>query len=457
MSGEFSGQRVVVMGLGRFGGGVGVTRWLAGQGASVVVTDVDPEDRLRGSLGEVWDLVESGAVRLRLGGHVASDFRDADVVVVNPAVPRPWDNGYIAAAREGGARVTTEIGLVVERVGAAGPSRERVIGVTGTAGKSTTTAMIGALLEARGVPAWVGGNIGGSLLGDLGTVGAADLVVLELSSAQLWWLGEELAWSPGIAVVTGFAPNHLDWHGTEDHYLASKRVIIAHQAPSDVAVFADARTAARFAQDAGGRPVIADASAGARARLRIPGEHNRRNAATAVTAACIALQATDDAWAIEALSGFVGLPHRLAFVGEFGGVRCYDDSKCTTPEAAALALAAFDEAGECGVGRVHLICGGYDKGVDLGPMLRAAAGCAGVHAIGATAPAIVAGVLAAGGCAGPCGDLARAVEAALSRAAPGDVLLLSPGCASWDQFENFVERGETFARLVRQRGTLLGE
>ena len=159
MSGEFDGRRVTVMGLGRFGGGSGVARWLAGQGARVVATDLQTESQLGSSLDELADHIRRGAITLRLGGHEQRDFTDCDLVVVNPAVPAPWANPHLVAAR---APMTTEIRLLVERL-----ERRRVIGVTGTAGKSTTAAMVHHVLCGAGLTAHLGGNIGGTLLGCL--------------------------------------------------------------------------------------------------------------------------------------------------------------------------------------------------------------------------------------------------------------------------------------------------
>ncbi len=454
---SYEGAHVTVMGLGRFGGGVGVTRWLAGQGASVLVTDLEPAERLEKPLGKIADLVESGAVSLRLGEHREEDFRGADVVVANPAVPKPWENRYLRAAGDAGVPVTTEIRLLVERL----PNEDRTIGVTGTAGKSTTAAMVAHALressgagESDGWPSegfggrvWLGGNIGGSLLGELDAIGERDWVVLELSSAQLWWLGEgvgyEVArgWSPAVAVVTNLAPNHLDWHGVLEHYEACKRSIARRQAPEGVAVL-DESLADWLGDPTGARErrpgdrVVGPPFA---AETSLPGDHNRRNAALALAAVEAALGIGVDP---RALSSFHGLPHRLELVGEPGGVRVFNDSKCTTPRGAAMAIEAFES------GPVRLICGGYDKGVDLSPMVEAARSCVAAYCIGATGPGLATAIREAGGRAHDCGTLEAAVERACADAKAGEVVLLSPGCASWDQFENYEQRGERFAELA---------
>lgn len=440
--GDLSGKRVTVMGLGGFGGGVGVTRWLARQGAHVLVTDGKPADKLAASVAAVKDLVDAGSVTLRLGEHREDDFTGADLVIVNPAVPTPWSNPYLKAAETAGVRLTTEIGLAIAGL----PTRERTLAVTGSVGKSTTSAMIHHALASVGREVVFGGNIGGSLLGR--TIHEDTWVVLELSSFMLHWLGRE-RWSPAVAVVTNLAPNHLDWHGDLDHYAASKQQLLKHQRPGDAAILA-ANTRSWDTAPGVGRIEIAE-DAGVTGLL-VPGRHNALNAAVA-RAAVLAALSRDGRGTIpparidDALRTFPGLAHRLQRVGVFAGVTCFNDSKSTTPESTLLALEAMKESG--GLSRVHLIAGGYDKGSDLTPIARLSGELAGLYTVGQTGPAIDA---AAPGRTRPCGTVEAAVDAAFTRAVPGDILLLSPACASWGQFENFEKRGELFEKLVRARG-----
>lgn len=477
---DIAGKRVTVMGLGRFGGGVGVTRWLAAQGAEVLVTDIDPADKLADSVERIQDLVDRGSITLRLGEHNVADFTTCEIVVANPAVPRPWENRFLRAAHAAKIPVTTEIRLLVERL----PTRRHTIGVTGSAGKSTTTSMIAHILRrtAGAGRVHMGGNIGGSLLGELERIRDGDWVVLELSSAMLYWLGRGVGydgargWSPSVAVITNIAPNHIDWHGTAEHYTHSKQEIFRYQEPADSVIEAVGQSggsAHPHAWSAGAPSVAVHVRLGEllsrvfppALRLSVPGEHNRRNAVlAAVVAVCqraerLPGELPEDAVraVLPLLGDFAGLPHRLQFVGERKGVRCYNDSKCTTPEAALLAVAAF--ADDPGAARVHLIVGGYDKGSDLSEVARLAAGehaLAGLYTIGKTGPTIAAAAREAAGASRggsarvfECDTLDRAVQEALARAKPGDVLLLSPACASWDQFTHFEERGERFTQFVR--------
>lgn len=452
---DLSAKRVTVMGLGRFGGGIGVTRYLVSRGADVLVTDLETPEKLAESVARIADLVESGRVTLRLGEHNVSDFTTCDLVVANPAVLKPWENRFLRAAEAASVPITTEIRLSIDAL----PAGARIVAVTGSAGKSTTTALIHHVLSGLGETVHLGGNIGGSLLDRAGPNRAGpdradpdgaghirdgDVVALELSSFQLHWLG---AFPKRVAVVTNIDANHLDWHQTFDHYRASKQKILDGQQPGDVAILGP--NVRDWPTAPGVRRVEIDPDASIPGLL-IPGAHNELNGAVALQACRAIMEGHrrapfDEPAAIDVARTFPGLPHRLRHVSTIGGVRFYDDSKSTTPQATLLALDAFHV--ERATRRIHLIAGGYDKGQDLAPIALATPDLKGLYTIGKTGEWIAK---AAGAAAIPCGTLEVALERIARRAAPGDVVLLSPGCASWDQFENYEKRGERFAALVNE-------
>jgi UDP-N-acetylmuramoylalanine--D-glutamate ligase len=446
-------RRATVMGLGLFGGGVGVTRHLVAAGWDVTVTDLRDEATLAPSVRALAGL----PVRFVLGRHDMADFTGAELLVVNPAVPP--GNEFVGAAIARGVAIDTEIGMFVRAC------RGRIAGVTGSAGKSTTTALLAKCVQDAGRRVHLGGNIGVSLLEELPRIGADDLVVLELSSFQLHWLRREDL-RPSVGVLTNIAPNHLDWHGSIDAYALDKTGIVPAAGGVLVACADDARVAAIArgapcrvvwtsrtgavpAGDAvfwnGGELVARRGGAIgpvlARGDVRLLGEHAAWNVASAAAAA-LELGATA-ASVRDAVRAFDGLPHRLKPIGTVRGVLCVDDSKATTPEATVSALAAFDRP-------VLLLAGGYDKHLDPAPMVGAAAARArAVVCYGATGPSL-ADAMRRGGAADVvlATTLAEAVGAALSRAREGDVLLLSPGHASWDQFRNYEHRAQEFARAA---------
>ncbi len=433
MSNLLSDKQVTVMGLGRFGGGLGVTQWLIEQGACVTVSDQADSEELTESLAALEGL----DVTLHLGGHEESDFVECDLVVVNPAVP--FDSPCLQAARDANVELTTEINLFLARCAAP------VVGITGSVGKSTTTAMTGAILAAC-KPTHVGGNIGVSLLENLPEIKPGHVVVLELSSFQLSYL-PLLGQSPHVALVTNLHPNHLDRHGSMAEYADAKKNIFRFQCPDDVLIVnRDDAEVASWTRQAPGRTNTFSAD-DEPFDLNVPGQHNQANAQAAWS---VARQFdVPRAAAAEALLNFTGLPHRLQLVAECDGVRYFNDSKCTTPSGAIVAIEAFASRS------LVIIVGGYDKKVDFGDLCVALAGRAkAVVATGQTGEAIADGVerARADTVVPPvirAPEFAAAVASAGDLAEPGDVVLLSPACASFDQFRNYEQRGETFIRLVR--------
>lgn len=436
------GRPVTVMGLGAFGGGEGLVRYLAAQGARVTVSDRGPASALQPTLARLDGL----PVRFHLDGHRPEHFAGADLVVVNPAVP---DSSPFLA----GLPLETEINLFLKRC----PTR-RLIGITGSNGKTTTTHLTAACLRALGLRVWAGGNAGGSLLGDLQKMTPDDAVVLELSSFQLERMAP-LRRSPPVAVVTNLSPNHLDRHGTMEAYRAAKETLVRFQGPDDWAVlhealegFATEAHPLRFGPACLNGERLTLTQGGARLELdlstrRLRGRHNLENMAAAAAAAWVLAGRPGAAGALaEALCSFSPVEHRLEWIARVGGVDFTNDSKATTPESTVLALESLE-------GRILLIAGGSDKGVPFdGLAERVVSRCRGLVLIGQTAGAIEAAVCARSG-APPverAGSLEEAVDRAAARARPGDQVLLSPACASYDMFRNYVERGLAFKAAVQR-------
>src|SRR5258706_10076783 len=431
---EIRNQRVTVMGLGRFGGGIAVAKWLIGQGAKVLVTDKDSADKLAESVNQLAGL----PIEFRLGEHREEDFRTADLIVASPAVP--LTNSYIQAARAAGVPIPPEMRLFVERCPA-----KRMLGVTGTKGKSTTTSMLGAMLSKK-YKTWVGGNLGGSLLPDLPQMKPDDLVLLELSSYMLEHL-RPMKWSPHVALITMVAQDHVEWHGSIDAYIGAKKVLLAFQKPTDFAVFnATSPQCMELTQATQAKVVLFGLDGRRPFELKIPGIHNQINAQGAfAAAACLGVTWEEAQDAL--LHNFKPLPHRLELVHEERGVRYYNDSIATIPEAAIAALDSFP------VGKVIQIVGGRQKDLSLAEMCATLAVKAkAVLCIGEKGPEIGEAIRrssANSAIVHDCKDLAGALRIAKSIARPGDIVLLSTGCKSYDQFINFERRGDAFTRLAR--------
>lgn len=448
-------RRVLVLGLGRHGGGLGVTRWLVSQGANVIVSDLRPAADLHDSLRPLREL----PVELRLGGHDREDIHRADMVVVNPAIPpgSPWMREIEAAA----VPWTTEIELFL----AACPAS--VVGVTGTVGKSTVAALLHRMLRCAGHRCWLGGNFGGSLLNRVGHIGRNSVVVLELSSFQLARLSDRPRFHG--AVVTNCSANHLDWHGTWEDYMAAKQRILALQDRRGWTVLnpADPEVAC-WSRLVRGRPAAvlsSDAFAAAGSPM-----HQQQNAALAAAAArCLGC---DDTAMAAALHGFVPLPHRLQFVAEIAGRRFVNDSKATSPAATQAALSSLAGDG------VWLVAGGHDKGVDLEPLVAAAVRFARGAAFLAPASARLATLAQRAVIAGQPAEtdfrwtaadsLRNAVRWAWRQSKPGETILLSPGCASVaadtasrqpsaERFRDYADRGRAFLRAVAELAALSRE
>ncbi len=449
-------EPVAIVGLGV--SGRAMSRHLLGRRVRVAGLDSGLDPRIADTDSDLAALVGAG-LELRLGPDALSEAKHFETVFVTPGLPKQHPD--LVRARAEGAILTGEIPYVLARCPVP------TLGITGSAGKTTTTTLLGDMLARSGIPAFVGGNIGRpavEVLSDSKTARSAH-AVLELSSFQL----DLSRLSPRIAALLNLAPNHLDVHPSFADYRRAKLEILRHQGADDEAVTsadhpvegADeagrARRRWRFGLDATSVPMgttIKDGSViyrdgNTERRLfavgivHLPGRHNLENVLAATLLALLA--GADSAAVEEAVRAFRGVPHRLQVVHEEGGIRYIDDSIATAPDRTLAALASVE-------GPIVLIAGGSDKGLDfrpLGPAIRDRVRV--LLTMGPTGPAIAQASAEAGGPSSlACRDLADAVRRARLLAKPGDTVLLAPASASFDQFPNYAVRGETFARLVRE-------
>ena len=445
-----AGKKVLVVGLAR--SGAAAARLCAREEARVTVTD----RRDAGELADALAPLEGLEIALALGGHDERDFTSADLIVLSPGVP-PTLAGLVAA-RRAGVPILGEVELAWRLLGDI-----PVVAITGTNGKSTTTALTGRLFQEDRAT-FVGGNLG-IPLSELPLSGKrTDVAVVELSSFQLEGIER---FRPRVAAILNLTPDHLDRYAGMDDYAAAKARLFENQQPGDVAVANErdprAMAAARstrgdvvtfgfgprapMAARDDGEVVRWTGPTGEPERYRIRsrallGRHNRENAMAAVI--CARMMGVPGPAVQRGLDGFPGLPHRLELVAARGGVEWVNDSKATNVDSTVVGLSAFP----AGSPSVILLLGGRGKGSPYAPLRALFPGrVKALLTLGEDAPAIEREL----GDLGPtesCGDLPTAVAHAARLAVPGDVVLLSPACASYDQFRTYEERGETFRRLA---------
>ncbi len=444
---DLRAKHVVIVGLGK--SGLAAARLALREGARVTINDIKPETALGALSAEARAL---GAT-LHLGDHPESLFTDADLIVLSPGVPRL---PAVDAARASGVRAIAEVELAAPFL------HGKVIGVTGSNGKSTVTTLIGAMAEATRRPTFVGGNLGEALSNAPFTPAASSdgFVVAELSSFQL----EELeTLRCQVAVLLNVTDDHLDRHGTFAAYAAAKGRIFHPQTKSDHALvpagdevcLALARAGAAQVHTFWGATgevrvehgLIVDAGSDLRfpvADLRIRGLHNHSNACAAALAARLA--GIDSNTIARVLSELAGLPHRMVHVETLDGVAYYDDSKATNVGAACAALDGLSDL----QGKVVLIAGGVDKQGSYAPLRqRVEARGRGLVVIGEARPLLHAAFAGSPVTLVDATTLDDAVEKARALAKPGDAVLLAPACASFDMFEGYAHRGDEFQRAVR--------
>lgn len=431
---RFSGQHVLVLGLAK--SGVGALHLLRSEGAKVTGAD----NRKLSDLPDVQKLVDNSEISFTPDRE--ADLTGIDALVVSPGVP--LSHPVTQAALHRGIPVLGEIELASEYL------RGPILAITGSNGKTTTTALVGHILNAAGVPAQVGGNIGFAATDMIATSSFLQWNVLELSSFQLETIDR---FHPQIASVLNVTPNHLDRHGDMANYSAAKGNIFRNQRSGDWAVLNATNpisnsypTRARIARFAGesafvsgahielfGQPLMPVAE------VPLPGSHNLENVMAAATMASLA-GADNDAIAA-AIATFKGVRHRLEFIREVRGIKFYNDSKATSVDATLKAIDALP-------GPLWVILGGLDKGgsyLPLAPLLQQKAKAA--LLIGSAAP-LIEKELKDYVAIDPCGTLETAIHSAVNQAQPGDTVLLAPACASYDQFKSYEHRGDTFRALV---------
>jgi UDP-N-acetylmuramoylalanine--D-glutamate ligase len=413
---ELAGRRVLVVGLAR--SGVAAADALLAEGARVVGFD-------RNAALDVGRLQERG-VEVHLGSEEETLLQGIDLVVKSPGVP--GETLLVSSARARSVPVWSEIELGARLL------PNPILGVTGTNGKTTTTELLGAVFRSAGTPVEVAGNVGRPLTALVGSASPEAWVVCELSSFQL----EDVeTLRPRVAVLLNLEPDHLDRHGSFEAYADVKLRIFERQGVEDTAVVPRA-----FGSIPGAaRRVTFAAADELPAEPLIPGPHNRENAAAA-TAAARAV-GIDDSAIGEALRTFEGVPHRIELVRELRGVRYVNDSKATNVAAALRALASFPDA------RLHVILGGRGKHESYAPLGAAFKDGDRAYLVGEAEEEIAHALGVTGVPFTHDGTLEKAVEQAAEAAAAGDVVLLSPACASFDQFRDFEARGDTFRTIVQ--------
>jgi UDP-N-acetylmuramoylalanine--D-glutamate ligase len=448
---ELKGKKVLVVGLGK--SGLAAALFLRRQGAQVTVSDVRSADQLT---KEIPALIEQG-IMVETGGHGLLTFRRQDLIVVSPGVP--MDTPELAQVKSFGLPVIGELELAGRFL------KGKILAVTGSNGKTTTTTLLGEILAAGGLPTLVGGNIGVPVVALIDSSTDESWSVLEVSSFQLETTEQ---FHPDIAVILNITPDHLDRHGSFENYARIKERIFAAQTAEDSLVLnadntpceaAASRAVAKVywfsiehpvpqgawlesgyvvyrpAKDAPTEKVMLLSG------IPLKGEHNVENVLAAVVAARLAGVPADVVR--RAVEKFQAVEHRLEYVATRNGVEFYNDSKATNVDATAKAIAAFS-------GGIHLILGGKDKGSPytvLANLLRERVSA--VYTIGAAAAKIesdLRGVVTIQSCE----TLDKAVAAAAAAARPGEVVLLAPACSSYDQFDNYEQRGTVFKQLVKE-------
>jgi UDP-N-acetylmuramoylalanine--D-glutamate ligase len=458
---DLEGKKVLVVGIAR--SGIAAARLLASRGAKVIANDIKPESEL----GDAADELRKLGVGLSLGAHPESLFANADLIVLSPGVPA--DLAPLESARRAGVEIISEPELAGRFL------RGRMIGVTGSNGKTTVTTLVGELMRAAGADVIVGGNIGTPLTGLIEQSAENTWTVAELSSFQLEMIDSLRV---NVAVVTNITPDHLDRHGSLENYVRAKHRIFLNQTKDDWAVLngQDKGVADMVAKlgvqsktvyfSTRATETVAGVAAGAYVRggrvcttmmidregevevmgleeIPLPGMHNVENVMTALAATFCAMGTgiQDLPALIDATRRFKGVEHRIEYVAEIDGIKFYNDSKATNVDSTVKALEAFER-------NIIVILGGKDKGSDytvLAPLIRSRVKL--IILIGAASDKIARQLEGAGSMT-RARSMQDAVLKAMEVATAGDIVLLAPACASFDMFDNYEHRGRVFKQAV---------
>ena len=418
------------MGLGLNGGGVGVAKFFCKQKAEVLVTDLKTEEKLKESLEKLKGL----KIKYTLGKHEEVDFLWADLIIKNPDVPST--SPYLEIAKKNNILIETDVSLFFKL------SKAFIIGVTGTKGKSTTSSLIYHILKSKFKRTFLAGNIGVSPLELLPKLKKGDKVILELSSFEL----EDLKQGPNIAVVTNIMPDHLNRYGTMEEYINAKKIIFKYQKKKDVLVLnGDDFIVRQFAKEAKGK-VVNFFNLNKPEGFRLLGDHNLYNLSAALVVAKI-FKFSQKAIS-KSLKTFNGVPNRQQFVGEVHGVKYFNDTTATMPNATITAINTFSEAFPNS--KLILICGGQNKGLQYEELVESIKKLVSkLIMLPGTASDKIKEGLAGWQNIVDVSSMQEAVEKATQISGKGDVVVLSPSAASFNLFKNEFDRGNQFVKYVK--------
>ena len=431
---SFRAKKVLIMGLGLHGGGVGVAKFFCNQKANVLVTDLKTKEQLKESLQKLKGL----KIKCALGGHKETDFLSADLIIKNPDVP--LSSPYLEIARKNKIPVETDVSLFFKM------SNAFVIGITGTKGKSTTASLIYHILKQKYKRTFLAGNIGVSPLELLPKIKKSDKVVLELSSFEL----EGLSQSPDIAVITNILPDHLNRYANMAEYVESKKIIFKYQKRGDVLVLnSDDLIVKEFAKESNSKIVFFSLDNKPKNiklnSFKLLGEHNLSNLLASIKVA--KLMNVSPKIIEKSLKSFKGVPSRQEFVKEINGVKYFNDTTATMPDASIMAINVFSD--NFPNSRLILICGGQNKGLNYNKLTDAIKEKVNILIMlpGTASDKIKEGLFEYNKLY-EVSLMKEAVKKAKELSKRGDVVILSPGAASFNLFKNEFDRGRQFVEAV---------